>query len=583
MITSERSTTICRVTKTLLAGRWSGSDGGIDSTSAVAQPSWIRRGGFVLILIAVFALGSGIVFYDLGAHHGLYALTEYDDGVYFGATMHFVQGQLPYRSFVMVQPPGITIILAPIALLVGPHNPRAGLAISRILTGTFVGLDALLIAVILRHKGLSAAFVGGTLFAIYPPGYSSDHTLMLEPYLIFFCLLAVALAFSSGGLASDRRLLLAGLALGFAGAIKLFAAAIALGFIFVLLFRHRKKLSFLIFGSFLGFVLPCLAFFVGAPHGFIHDVISSQFTRTTSVPTPFRTRLTALVGLNNIASPKALSLGPDSPWPWLGVSLLGSISLAGTLVPALRRKATTFTWFVVVAALLAFAMVCIPQQFYTHYCILSDAFFALVVGAAVGSFVSGTGAFLRARANSPRTWTRAVFGTRVLPIAMCVLGITSFVFASTTVTTIEARYQASKMDHFGDPGKSLDQAIPAGSCVLSDAIILLVIANRMNFSPSCPVMVDSTGTWLAYDAAHPPQRNRREPKDPALVALWQQLLSHADYAVFAGKSAFRVPFTPALSQWFNDRYAVVAGAAPITFKRRAQILSNVPATKGVIP
>ncbi len=544
---------------------------------------WTRRVGLIVILIVVFGVGSGIVFHNLSVHHGLYALTEYDDGVYFGATMHLVAGQLPYRSFVMVQPPGITIILAPIALLVGPADPRAGLAIARVLTGTFVGLDALLIAFILRYKGLTAAFVGGMLFAIYPPGYSSDRTLMLEPYLIFFCLLAVALAFSSGRLASNRQLVFAGAALGFAGAIKLFAAAIALAFFFVLIWRHRRQLSYLIFGAFLGFVIPCLAFFIGAPHGFIHDVISSQFTRTTAVPTPFRTRLTALVGLNNIASPKRLSLGPDSPWPWLGASLLGLVSLAGTLIPALRRRATTFTWLVVVAAVFAFAMVCIPQQFYTHYCILADAFFALVIGAAVGSFVSGAGTFFRARSRSPRPWLRRMFGSRALPIALCGVGLASFVAASTTVVAIESRFQAGKMDHFGDPGRSLDLAIPAGSCVISDSEILLIIANRMNFSPSCPVMVDSTGTWLAYDAAHPPQRNRKEPKDPALVALWQHLFSHADYAVFAGKSAFRVPFTPALSQWFNDRFVIVPTAAPITFKRRDRELANAPAIKGTVP
>ena len=228
-------------------------------------------------------------------------------------------------------------------------------------------------------------------------------------------------------------------------------------------------------------------------------------------------------------------------------------------------------------------MVCIPQQFYTHYCILSDAFFALVVGAAVGTFVSGAGTFFRARSMSPRNWSRQIFGFKALPIVLCGVGLASFLAASTTVVVIEARFQASKMEHFGDPGKSLDLSIPVGSCVISDATILLIIANRMNFSSSCPVMVDSTGTWLSYDAAHPPQRNRREPMDPALVALWQRLFSHADYAVFAGKSAFRVPFTPALSQWFNNRFIVIPGAAPITFRRRIHYLPNAPSTEGTVP
>lgn len=539
--------------------------------------------GLIFVALCAFGTGSGIVFHNLATGHALFGLTEYDDGVYFGTAMHFVAGQLPYRSFVFVQPPGIAILLAPVALIVGPGDPRLGLAIARVLTGTFVGLDALLIVIILRHKGLIAAFTGGMLFAIYPPGYSADRTLMLEPFYVFFCLLSVALAFREGKLASDRRLFYAGLALGFAGAIKLFAGAIVAAFFVVLIWRHRRALRQLAIGAFFGFVVPCLPFFIGAPHGFIQDVFGSQLGRTTAIPTPFWKRIATLVGLMNVATPSDLPLNASSPLPWIGASLLTVISVMGTAIPALRRRATTLTWFAFFGAWLAFAMVCVPQQFYTHYASLSVAFFAIVVGGAVGSLVAGVRTLLARRSEDGGPNAAQLAKRRRLARAFGWIGALTVAAGCATVITIETTYQASRIVHFGDPGRSLDKSIPKGSCVVSDATILLVIANRMNFSSSCPVMVDSTGTWLAYDALHSPQRNRKEPKDPKLVALWQGVFSHTEYAVFAGSNAFRVPFTPQLSQWFNNHFMRVPFAAPITFVRRPHPIANAPAIAGVVP
>ena len=37
----------------------------------------------------------------------------YDDGVYLGAALHLVNGVLPYRDFVLLHPPGITLLMTP--------------------------------------------------------------------------------------------------------------------------------------------------------------------------------------------------------------------------------------------------------------------------------------------------------------------------------------------------------------------------------------------------------------------------------------------------------------------------------------
>ena len=47
----------------------------------------------------------------------LLGVTEYDDGVYLGAALRLVHGVLPYRDFVLVQPPGLILVMTPVAAL----------------------------------------------------------------------------------------------------------------------------------------------------------------------------------------------------------------------------------------------------------------------------------------------------------------------------------------------------------------------------------------------------------------------------------------------------------------------------------
>ena len=49
----------------------------------------------------------------------------YDSGVYFAAAFHLIAGALPYRDFTFVQPPGIVLLLSPVALvgrIFGTHD-----------------------------------------------------------------------------------------------------------------------------------------------------------------------------------------------------------------------------------------------------------------------------------------------------------------------------------------------------------------------------------------------------------------------------------------------------------------------------
>src|SRR5277367_2955347 len=97
-----------------------------DSPDSTSMQPVHRREALICLTAALVALA--IVWYDLAQPQGLYAVKQYDDGVYFGAAVRLVSGVLPYRDYVFLQPPGIAVLGAPIAWLTG-HNTRDGLAL----------------------------------------------------------------------------------------------------------------------------------------------------------------------------------------------------------------------------------------------------------------------------------------------------------------------------------------------------------------------------------------------------------------------------------------------------------------------
>ncbi len=69
------------------------------------------------VIVATTALALGLRMWQLSSPGHLTGVTEYDDGVYLGAALRLVHGVLPYRDFVLVQPPGLILIMTPVAAL----------------------------------------------------------------------------------------------------------------------------------------------------------------------------------------------------------------------------------------------------------------------------------------------------------------------------------------------------------------------------------------------------------------------------------------------------------------------------------
>src|SRR5262249_37070821 len=150
---------------------------------------------------------------------------EYDDGVYLGAAIRLTQGIMPYKDFAFVQPPGILLLMTPVAAVAQIFTTVKALALARILTALASTACVPLAGNLVRHKGRAVTLVTCGLLAICPCDIATAHTLLLEPWMNLFCLLAANAAFRRGTLASPRWLVWAGLAFGFAATIKFWAAA----------------------------------------------------------------------------------------------------------------------------------------------------------------------------------------------------------------------------------------------------------------------------------------------------------------------------------------------------------------------
>src|SRR5262249_49280035 len=86
-------------------------------------------------------------------------VTEYGQGPSFGSAVRLLQGSVPYHDFVIVQPPGITLLMTPAALLAKLTGTAVGMATGRILT-SLAGVAAVVLGgLLVRHRGVLATMI----------------------------------------------------------------------------------------------------------------------------------------------------------------------------------------------------------------------------------------------------------------------------------------------------------------------------------------------------------------------------------------------------------------------------------------
>jgi hypothetical protein len=436
---------------------------------------------------------------------GLTGVLAYDDGVYYSASDALLSGRVPYRDYLLLHPPGITLALAPFAALGRLAGDAEGMAAARVafmLVGT---LSAVLVWRIASRVSPRAGLVAGLFYAVWQPAAAAERTTLLEPLVNLGLLGALALL---GPRAGRRRIVAAGVVLGLAVAVKAWAVVPFLVLTLWLLRRSgwRTAVSYVGAGA-AAAAAVCLPFLVLAGPRMLRMVVLDQLGRPNNgVPTVVR--LASIEGLRLSHRPVTASLATTA----VLVAVLGGLAVAAL---AWRRPATR-VW----AALLAGAVLTLltSPSYFGHYGTFAAPALALLVGAGADTVLS------RLAVRTPV----------VRPLAPALGLVVLAVLAAHVVTHAEGRRPP--------PESAMADQLAGARCVAADSAAALVAADVLSrdLEQGCPVVVDVTG--LTYDQDRGDLRSGSTPTARRHDPEWQRSVDR----YLTGASAVL------LDQWRSD-------------------------------
>jgi alpha-1,2-mannosyltransferase len=522
---------------------WTGAAGGGLLSAARLRGYWLTPPGVTVILATVLAFGLRL--FVLTRPGLLTGVTEYDDGVYLGAAIRLTEGALPYRDYAFVQPPGILLLTVPVAVIGRIFSTAAALGVARVLTVCASTACVLLAGNLMRYRGIAATAVTCGFLAVYPDDVFTARTLLLEPWMNLCCLIAVNVAFRRGRLAGPGRLAWAGVALGFAVAVKYWAVVPAV-VLFALCLISRKqspgRARACLAGLAIGFVVPVAPFALAAPAAFVRSTVLDQASRVGAyVPMALRlAHVTGLIDVLNVDGKLALatsvqslflgtpSLTAGTAVGWLPFAAIGLlVAVVGTGYSWDWHRPSQLEWFALAVAVLAAAAILSYSAFFYHYPSFVAPWLALALGGAAGC--------LPDRASIRRT----------------IVALVAVLTLAAAVVQVRALEPLSVPD-----GSQIGRLIPPGACVVTDEISVLISADRFNTPSGCPDIIDSLATTLVV--SHGVSVQGGAGKIPAVVDAWQSILGRARYVLLAPGSARRIP----PSAWFRANFTPVGGYYP---------------------
>ncbi|MGC1405573.1 MAG: hypothetical protein WA938_02405 [Candidatus Dormiibacterota bacterium] len=528
---------------TNLSQSWAREHGGL-STNPAGRIRWQT----IVVGTALLAVALRLATLLLAGH--LTGVFEYDDGVYFGSAVLLIHGHLPYRDFVLIQPPGLILLLTPFALLSNWVGTSHALELARLAVPLVAGANVVLLGLVLRRKPPVVVLVACLFLAVFPDDILASTALLLEPFLIFFCLLGVLAIFDGDRLSdSGWRIFWAGVALGFAADIKLWAAFPAVVLFLLCLPRPVRSLT-LVGGAALGWLLPTLPFLVAAPVAFWHQVVVDQAGRSGASALSPLIRLEFLTGV----------------WPGLGVPaghlyelLAAAVALAvalvvlaafATFLGAPESASSSPRWgisqlefFALGTPLVTGVALLIPADFFYHYAAFFGAFLALVLGLTAGRLA-------RLHPEAVLALVAVVGGLGVIHA----LAIPVLLQRTPTL------------------GSEIAAVIPAGSCVVADDSEEPLTANRfVSSSANCPLLADALATTIAISGSQDPASVQAQKA----AGAWLSYFRRADYVILTPLSPTRIPWDGRLERYLELNFRAVANT-PVLILRRLPTQADQP-------
>ena len=502
----------------------------------------VRLSATGVVIIGAAMVGLALRVYQLSRPGFLLGVTEYDDGPYFGSAVRLLQGSVPYHDFVMVQPPGITLLMTPAALLAKLTGTAVGMAAGRILTALAGAAAVVLGGLLVRHRGVLATMITCGVLAVYPSSVGASHTVLVEPWLVLFCLIGLVALFNGDWpTASRRRLAWGGAAFGFAGAVEAWAIVPALVMLIVMGWpggSRGRRAGIYAAGVAAGFLIPVLRFLVASPQGFYASLITAQIgPRAHPQRIRFWVRLSDMTGITD------LHLTSQAVITVIGLAIAGAVAIliiaAWQLTPQYQAALDVFAVVTTAAVVIMFLW---PDQFHYHFPAFLAPFLAMTIGLSA--------ARLSAAFDTVRPDMR--FLTRwVVP------GITAAALIG--FATLDA-HSETHLGWYGSMSSAaaarMQRIVPPGACVLSDQASFLIIGNRFTSSvPGCSRMIDGLGTDLALSGGLKPSTGAG--KVPAVAAIWRDGFTHAQYLWLTTRSSRRIPWNPSLQAYVREHFVQV--------------------------
>lgn len=422
-----------------------------------------RRIRWGTLIVATGLLGFAVRFAMLW-RSGPLSLGYYDDGVHFAAAVNLIHGRLPYRDVLFLQPPGILIATSPFAALAEVVGDANAFVLARIAFAVVGGLNAALVAAILRRFGLPAAVIGGLLYAVSFPAVYAERTITVEAVATTGILIALLLIPRARELAGGPWYLLAGAAAGAAIGMKIWYVV---PFAVLLLWARGGRLRVL-----LGGVVTCLVidgpFFIAAPERMISQVVTAQLGRPDVVGLSTSTRIGTILGVGGAVD--------DTPIPGVAPDLVLAVLLAVTavlvVVAVFERRARVFVALLAATAAILLA----APSYYLHYAILCAAPLALVGGAGAQRIIAAL----------PR---------RALRVALVAL-------VAAAIVGLNLRHDQSVIDYSAPVAALRTAADRVNGCLVADDPTLLAVLDRLTpqVEAGCDVQADPSGAGyvLAY-------------------------------------------------------------------------------------
>ena len=492
-----------------------------------------------LVLIGTTVLAA-VIRYGFAIRAGFSSANDIDGATYFAGAVQLVHGRLPYRSFAFVQPPGVLVLATPFALASRLFGTAGSFTAVRLLMPLVGVTNVALVGRRVRHRGALAVLVASGGMAVYLPSVLATRTLLLEPWLDLFCLLALTVAFDrDGALASPRSLAFAGVFFGLAGSVKLWAVfpfLVVLGW--CLLMKSPRRSALLSGGTVLGFSVVVLPFALASPGRFFHDVISSQLHRFEE-RVPFASRMGDVLGINALGEPRPAATLT------IVIAFVVVAALLGATIKAsidLRQQRSPLALCVFVTTVVVFVVLMIPGEFPYHY---PDFL------APFGAVTAGLAAAVTANRWAPQPRARRI----------ALAGITLLVVVAAVVDIPLLNY---------GPGPNfaadVDRYVPANACVVTDYTAFTIAADRYTSNDAnCPVIVDPYGWDLTLDNGRTPRPYQRPTR--ALVSAWESAFQRTNWILLSATAHARVPFVASVRLYIDHNFTRVYGGVIFIWER----------------